>query len=95
MNQEGNMVYVYYHVTSVEAFKQMVGAYFEEGRQYGLEKLLRRGDQPDLYMEIITVDSGVGEPLKRLSDLRAKHGINKFILNNKIHVEVFEEVLGS
>ncbi len=89
------MVYIYYHVTSVEDFKNRIAAYFEEARKFGLEKLMQRDDQPELFMEIVSVGSNIGEPLKGLSDLRAKHGINKLILNHKIHVEVFEQLLGS
>lgn len=89
------MIYVYYHVTSVEEFKQKIAAYFAEGKSYGLEKIMQRADQPELFMEIIGVDSNIGGPLKSLSDLRAKHGMNKLILNNKIHVEVFDVLLGS
>jgi hypothetical protein len=88
------MVYIYYHVTSVSDFKEIVSAYFEEGKKHGLERLMQRGDQPELFMEIVSVGANIGEPLKGLSDLRAKHGINKLILNNKIHVEVFEQILG-
>ena len=88
------MVYIYYHVTSLNEFKEKVPAYFEEGKRFGLHQLMQRGDQPELFMEIVSVGSNIGEPLKGLSDLRAKHGINKFILNNKIHVEVFEQLLG-
>lgn len=89
------MIYVYYHVTSTADFMEKIGPYFEEGREFGLEKIMQRVDQPELFMEIIDVDSNIGGPLKSLSDLRAKHGMNKLILNNKIHVEVFDVLLGS
>ena len=89
------MVYVYYHVTSVTEFKEKIGAYFEQGKGHGLERVMQRVDQPDLVMELVNIDSNIGEPLKALSDLRAKLGINKLILNNKIHVEVFDVLLGS
>ncbi len=89
------MIYIYYTVTSIDDYKVKVSAYFEEGKRFGLEKLMQRGDQPDLFMEIVAAVSNIGEPLKGLSDLRAKYGINKFILNNKIHVEVFDQLLGS
>lgn len=89
------MVYIYYHVTSVADFKEKITAYFEEGKKFGLQKFLQRTNQPELFMEIIGIDSNIGEPLKGLSDLRAKHGINKLILNNKIHVEVFDVLLES
>lgn len=89
------MIYVYYHVTSTDEFKEKIGAYFEEGKEFGLERILQRSDQPELFMEIVNVDSSIGEPLNALSHLRAKHGMNKLILNNKIHVEVFDVLLGS
>lgn len=89
------MVYVYYHVISVTDFKERIGSYFEEGRAYGLEGIMQKVDEPELFMEIVKIDSDIGEPLKALSDLRAKHGIIKLILNSKIHVEVFDVFLGS
>ena len=89
------MIYVYYHVTAVDEFKQRIAAYFDEGRKFGLERVMQRVDQPDLFMEIVDVHSNIGEPLNALSDLRAKHGMVKLILNNKIHVEVFDVLLGS
>ncbi len=89
------MIYVYYHVTAVEEFKQKIGPYFEEGRKFGLERIMQRVDQPDLFMELVDFHSNIGEPLNGLSVLRAKHGMNKLILNNKIHVEVFDVLLGS
>ncbi len=90
-----HMVYIYYQVTSIPDFKEKLKVYFEDGKKFGLDKIVQSRDQSELFMEIVTDDSNVDESLRELSDLRARQGIDKLILNNKIHVEVFHVLLGS
>lgn len=61
------MIYIYYNVTSIDDYKDKLSGYFEEGKRFGLEKLMQRGGQPDLFMEVVAVGSNIGEPLKGLS----------------------------
>jgi hypothetical protein len=44
-------------------------------------------------MEVVSARESVGEQLKGLSELRARMGIDKLFLNNKIHVDIFDKLL--
>ncbi len=88
------MIYLYYRVSSPSEFRARIDSYFEEGRAYGLEKIMQKVDEPGLFMEVVRPNSNIDESLTALSGLRAKHGIVKFISDNEIHVEAFDVVLG-
>lgn len=87
------MIYIYYHVLSIENYKSQIPPYFEKARKFGVVSIVQKRNQPDYFMEIISARPDVGEQLKGLSELRASLGITKLLLNSKIHVEVFDKIL--
>lgn len=87
------MIYIYYHVLSIDDYKSKLQAFCEAAKEFGLVSVVQKINQPEYFMEVITATQSVGEQLKGLSELRVQMGINKMLLNNKIHVEVFETVV--
>lgn len=87
------MIYIYYHVLLIPEYKSKIQSYFDEAKKFGLISIVQKRDQPEYFMEIISSKSSVGEQLKGLSELRASMGIEQLLLNRKIHVEVFDDVL--
>lgn len=88
------MVYIYYHVVSIETYKAKMKSYFDQAKKFGVTSIVQKRHEPEYFMEIISTRSDVGEQLKGLSELRASMGMTKLLLNNKIHVEVFDELIG-
>ncbi len=87
------MIFIYYHVLSIENYKSQIPPYFEEAKQFGVVSIVQKRNQPEYFMEVISAKSDVGAQLKNLSELRARLGITKLLLNSKIHVEVFDKIL--
>jgi hypothetical protein len=87
------MIYIYYHVLSIEDYKSQITPYFEEAKKFGVISIVQKRNQPDYFMEVISAKSDVGAQLKNLSELRSRLGITKLLLNSKIHVEVFDKIL--
>ncbi len=87
------MIYIYYHVLSVDDYKSKLQAFCEAAKEFGLISVVEKMNQPEYFMEVISATQSVGEQLKGLSELRVRMGINEMLLNNKIHVEIFETVM--
>lgn len=87
------MIYIYYHVLLIPDYKSKIRSYFDQAKKFGLILIVQKKDQPEYFMEIISSNSSVGEQLKGLSDLRASMGIDQLLLNRKIHVEVFDDII--
>jgi len=87
------MICIYYHVLSIDEYKSKMVPFFDEGRKFGLVSIEQKRSQPEFFMEFISARESVGEQLKGLSELRARMGINNFLLNNKIHVDIFDKLL--
>jgi hypothetical protein len=87
------VIYIYYHVVSIQEYKSNMRPFFEEGKKFGLISIVQKRNQPEYFMEVISAKPDVGAQLKDLSDLRRTLGLDKFLLNRKIHVEIFDKLL--
>jgi len=91
-NLSKEMIYIYYHILYIEDYKDKIRPFYIEAKKFGLETIIQKRNQPDYFMEVITARDSIGEQLKGLSELRMSMGINKLILNDKIHVEIFDNL---
>ncbi len=87
------MIFVYYHVTSSEDFEARIPVYFRSAQSLGLKSVMRKHDEPGLFMEIIERGDDSKERLEKLATLRSTSGIDKFIEENRIHTEIFDPFL--
>jgi len=87
------VICIYYHVVSIPEYKSQMGPYFDEGKKFGLTSIVQKRNQPEYFMEVIAAKADMGAQLKELSDLRKNMGLDKFLLNRKIHVEIFDKLL--
>ena len=86
------MIYIYYHVVSIDDYKSQIRPYYEEAKKFGVVAIVQKRNQPEYFMEVISAKSDVGAQLKGLSELRINLGITKLLLNRKIHVEIFDKL---